>query len=241
MNVREDKESIRLLVDDTLFGGAAEGLVVTGEAVYFKNLMESPVRIRLDKVGDVSPLKGDKISISGHDFECHLLGNATKRALCKALDGLGAELAQKGVVFGDDTSPVDEVLGCFAEIKNNADVYLGDNIPDKKRMNAHRALAVKEPMADICVLADATVFGGAEEGLVVTPKAVYFKNSFESPNRMPLEDIERVEVRKSDLTVNGVQFTSIGGELKRAAPLLAKGIRALAKKHRKCLCAVKVS
>lgn len=233
MNVRESEESIRLLVDDTLFGGAAEGLVVTGEAVYFKNLMEDPIRIRLDKVENVLPIKSDKISISGYCFECHFLANATKRELCKALDGLGAELAQRGVAFGDDTAEVDAVLGCFSGIKNNMDVYLGDNIPDKKRMNAHRALRVREPMADICVLADATVFGGAEEGLVVTPKAVYFKNSFEVPNRIPFDEIQRVGVHKKNLMVNGLEFSSIGDELERAAPLFAKGIRALAKKRRK--------
>ena len=232
LNVRESEESIRLLVDNTLFGSAAEGLVVTGEAVYFKNLMENPVRIRLDKVEDVLPLKGDKISISGYGFECHFLANVTKRKLCKALDGLGAELAQKGVAFEDDAAAVDAVIGCFPGIKNNMDVYLGDNIPDKKRMNAHRALRVREPLADICVLADATVFGGAEEGLVVTPKAVYFRNSFESPNRIPFEEIRRVEVLKKDLAINGLKFTSIGGNLEKAAPLLAKGLRSLARKNR---------
>ncbi len=241
MSVRESEDSIRLLVDDTLFGSAAEGLVVTGEAVYFKNLMAHPVRVRLDKVGEVSLVKGNTISIGGYRCDCNLLGDRTKRALCKALDGLGAELAQRGVVFGDDTSVADAVLGCFAELKNNSDVYLGDSIPDSKRQNAHRSLGVKEPVSDICVLADATVFGSAEESLVVTPSAVYFKNSFESPNRISLDEIRRVEVLKKDLAINGMRFSSIGSDLEKAAPLLAKGIRALAKKHRKCLCAVKTS
>lgn len=241
MSVRESEDSIRLLVDDTLFGSAAEGLAVTGEAVYFKNLMEHPVRVRLDKVDEVSLVKGNTISIGGYRCDCHLLDDSTKRALCKALSGLGAELAQRGVVFGDDTSAADAVLGCFAELKNNSDVYLGDSIPDSKRQKAHRSLGVKEPVSDICVLADATVFGSAEDGLVVTPNAVYFKNSFESPNRISLDEIRRVEVLKKDLAINGMRFSSIGSELGKAAPLLAKGIRALAKKHRKCLCAVNAS
>ncbi len=141
-------------------------------------------------------------------------------------------MAQLVVTSADDSYSVEAVLGCFPAIKKNGDVYVGDNIPDKKRMNAHRALCVKEPISDICVLADATVFGGAEEGLVVTPKAVYFRNSFENPNRIPFEEIRRVEVLKKDLTVNGQKFTSIGGELERAAPLLAKGIRSFARKSR---------
>ena len=232
MNVREEADAICLLYDDTIFGSASEGLVVTSEAVYFKNIMEHPVRLRLDKVEEVSLVKDDRLSISGYGCECHMLEKKTKRALCKALDGLGAELADLGVTFGDDSSAADAVLRCFPDIKNNEDVYVGDNIPDRKRMNAHRALCVKEPVSDICVLADATVFGGAEEGLVVTPKAIYFKNSFESPSRIPLEEIRRVEVLKKNLTVNGLTFSSIGGELERAAPLLAKGIRSLARKSR---------
>ena len=234
MNVRESEESIRLLGGATLSGSAAEGLIVTNEAVYFKNLTEDPVRVRLDKVDRVAFLKGGKISIGGRCCECGFLADKTKRALCKALDGLGAELAQRGVAFGDDTSAVDAVLGCFAGVGNNSDVYVGDGIPDKLRMNAHRALCVKEPLSDICLLADATVFGSAEEGrLVVTPKAVYFKNSFESPSRIPLDEIQRVKVVKKDLVLNGMKFSSVGADLAQAAPLLAKGIRTLAKKFRK--------
>lgn len=228
MNVREQEDSICLLYDDTVFGSASEGLVVTNEAVYFKNIMEHPVRLRLDKVGEVKLVKDNLISISGYGCECHMLEKNASRALCKALDGLGAELAKLGVTFGDDTSAVDAVTKLFADIKDNGDVYVGDNIPEKKRANAHRSLRVKEPVSDICVLADATVFGSAEEGLVVTPKAIYFKNSFESANRIPREEIRKVEVRKKNLIVNGIEFTSIGSSLEQAAPLLAKGIRRLA-------------
>ena len=232
MNVREEEDSICLLCDDTVFGSASEGIVVTNEAVYFKNLMEHPVRLRLDKVNEVKLEKDDLLSIGGYGCECHMLEKRTKRALCKALDGLGVELAKLGVTFGEDTSAVDAVLGYFSELKGNDDVYVGDNIPEKKRMNAHRALHVKEPVTDLCVLADATVFGSAEEGLVVTPKAVYFKNSFESPNRISWEDVRSVEVRKKNLVVNGFEFSSIGADLAKAAPLLAKGIRSLVRKNR---------
>ena len=228
MNVREEEDSICLLYDDTVFGSASEGLVVTNEAVYFKNIMEHPVRLRLDKVGEVKLVKDNLMSISGYGCECHMLEKNASRALCKALDGLGAELAKLGVTFGDDTSAVDAVTKLFADIKDNGDVYVGDNIPEKKRANAHRSLRVKEPVSDICVLADATVFGSAEEGLVVTPKAIYFKNSFESANRIPREEIRKVEVRKKNLIINGIEFTSIGSSLEQAAPLLAKGIRKLA-------------
>ena len=228
MNVREQEDSICLLYDDTVFGSASEGLVVTNEAVYFKNIMEHPVRLRLDKVGEVKLVKDNLMSISGYGCECHMLEKNASRALCKALDGLGAELAKLGVTFGDDTSAVDAVTKLFADIKDNGDVYVGDNIPEKKRANAHRSLRVKEPVSDICVLADATVFGSAEEGLVVTPKAIYFKNSFESANRIPREEIRKVEVRKKNLIINGIEFTSIGSSLEQAAPLLAKGIRKLA-------------
>ena len=232
MNVREEADAICLLYDDTIFGSASEGLVVTNEAVYFKNIMEHPVRLRLDRVKAVKLVKDSQMSISGYGCECHMLGNKAKNALCKALDGLGAELARLGVTFGDDSSAVDAVISCFSDIKGNGDVYVGDNIPDKKRMNAHRALCVKEPISDICVLADATVFGGAEEGLVVTPKAIYFKNSFETPSRIPWDEVRSANVRKKNLVVNGIEFSSIGSNLAKAAPLLAKGVRSFARKRR---------
>lgn len=232
MNVKEDMDSILLLFDNTVFGSASEGLVVTHDAVYFKNLMSHPVRVRLDKVCNVSIWGKDKISIGGHLCESNLLQASTRRVLCKTLNGLSADLAQAGVVFGVENAAVDAVLDHFSGIMNNADAYLGDNIPPRKRMNAHRSLRVKEPISEICVLADATVFGSAEEALVVTTKAVYFKNSFETPYRISFEEIKSVDVVKSDIFVNGWKFTSIGGDLARVAPILAKGIQSLASRSR---------
>jgi len=232
MNVQEDIDSILLLFDNTVFGSASDGLVVTHDAVYFKNLMSHPIRVRLDKVGMVRVQAGKKISIGGHCCECNLLEQSAMEGLCKAFDGLSADLARAGVAFGAENAAVDEVLGCFSEITNNADVYLGDNIPPKKRTNAYRSLRVKEPISEICVLADATVFGSAEEALVVTTKAVYFKNSFEAPNRIPFEEMQSVDIVKTDIVVNGLKFASVGGDLARAAPILAKGIQSLASRSR---------
>ena len=232
MNVRESMNSILLLFDNTVFGSASDGLVVTHDAVYFKNIMEHPVRVRLDKVGRVLVQDGKKISIGGHCCECNLLQQSAMESLCKALDGLSADLARAGVAFGVENAAVDVVLDYFSEIKNNADVYLGDNIPPKKRTNACRSLCVKEPISEICVLADATVFGSAEEALVVTTKAVYFKNSFEAPNRIPFEEIQSVDIAKTDIVVNGLKFSSIGGDLARVAPVLAKGIQSLSARSR---------
>ena len=53
MKVQEPIDSVRFLIDSTVFGSAKEGLLVTNDAVYFKNFMEDPVRISFESIKSV--------------------------------------------------------------------------------------------------------------------------------------------------------------------------------------------
>ena len=50
MKVQESIDSVRFLIDSTVFGSAKEGLLVTNNAVYFKNLMDDPVRFPFESI-----------------------------------------------------------------------------------------------------------------------------------------------------------------------------------------------
>ena len=53
MKVKEPIDSVRFLIDSTVFGSAKEGLLVTNDAVYFKNFMEDPVRVPFQSIESV--------------------------------------------------------------------------------------------------------------------------------------------------------------------------------------------
>lgn len=83
------------------------------------------------------------------------------------------------------------------------DVWFQGMIPEKKLYNAHVSMMVKED--EHIVQVDATVWGGNKEGLVVTNRAVYYKNSFEVPHRIVWR-----ELKSCSLSGNNIDFGEHG-------------------------------
>ena len=67
-------------------------------------------------------------------------------------------------------------------------IWYGVMIPEKKKYNAHIAMMVKED--EHVVQIDTTMFGSNKEGLVITDRALYYKNSFEIPRRVEWKDLK---------------------------------------------------
>lgn len=61
-------------------------------------------------------------------------------------------------------------------------------IPEKKKYNAHISMMVKED--EHVVQIDSTMFGSNKEGLVITDRALYYKNSFEVPHRIEWKSLK---------------------------------------------------
>lgn len=57
-----------VLLDDTLFGGAKEGLLVTNDAIYCKQKFESPRRLALGAIKEVEPGTDSRVLINGAEF-----------------------------------------------------------------------------------------------------------------------------------------------------------------------------
>ena len=68
MKVKEAIDSISLLIDSTVWGSAKEGLLITNEAVYFKNFLSEPIRTSLESIKTVSARK-DAIVINSKTFQ----------------------------------------------------------------------------------------------------------------------------------------------------------------------------
>lgn len=59
---------VLVLLDDTLFGGAKEGVLVTNEAIYCKKKFEHPKRIAMKAIREVEPGSHSRIFINGNEF-----------------------------------------------------------------------------------------------------------------------------------------------------------------------------
>ncbi|MBN8263133.1 MAG: J domain-containing protein [Xanthomonadales bacterium] len=59
---------VLVLVDDTLFGGAKEGVLVTGDAIYAKQKFEEVKRIPLFKISKIEPLSNSRMAMNGVEF-----------------------------------------------------------------------------------------------------------------------------------------------------------------------------
>ncbi|SIR75723.1 J domain-containing protein [Pseudacidovorax sp. RU35E] len=82
-------------------------------------------------------------------------------------------------------------------------VYLAPYIPPKKLTGAGSSIVLGEGDDKVLVLIDATVFGGAKEGIVLTEEGIHFKELGSSAQRRFWEDIREVEVRGTKVLVNG--------------------------------------
>ncbi len=186
MNVAEPADEILLLLDTTAFGSGKDGFVVTQKAIYFKNMWEHPIRVAWSDVGTIER-EGKRFPINGYSFDPQLGEDSTKEidaALQRAVelaDGLGWRAARPQDAAA---TPAQIIEDAFKDVEKGSEIFLGLSIPAKKKANAFASMKVKEDMSDISVLIDETVFGSAKEGMVLTSRAIYSKESFCDPVRV---------------------------------------------------------
>lgn len=61
-------DAVLVLLDDTVFGGAKEGLLVTSDAIYCKQKFEAPRRIAFSAVTEVAPGTHSRFMVNGCEF-----------------------------------------------------------------------------------------------------------------------------------------------------------------------------
>ena len=81
---------------------------------------------------------------------------------------------------------------------DSSSIWVGDDcIPVSKRANARESMHVLEPEHILQI--DTTLFGSSKDGLVITNRALYYKNSFEEPVRIPWKKLTRCSKEGSDI------------------------------------------
>lgn len=133
-------------------------------------------------------------------------------------------------------SDIERQLANFDRQLKDANFHVRGGVPPKKAQGAISAFAQGISPEDILVLVDGTVFGSAQEGVVITEKKVYAKNASGRAQSIPLAEVESVAFKPgmlgSTITLNGVMELSPPGPSRAAMQQFAVFIEALAQLSR---------
>src|SRR4051812_44741867 len=70
-------------------------------------------------------------------------------------------------------------------------MFYEPSIPPEKAANARRAHAMHLPEEEtILALYDGTMFGGAQDGFLITPQRLCWKNFWEHPRQLPWDELD---------------------------------------------------
>lgn len=128
-NVSPDE--VLVLLDDTLFGGAKEGLLVTNNAIYCKHKFDSPKRVAFDAIKRVEPGAGSRVMVNGREFfKADLIDHFAVLTFTARLSG----------VFKQPDSAADDLSRPEHDRNSGMDKFM--------RVNLGALLAIRERGAD---------------------------------------------------------------------------------------------
>ena len=97
-------------------------------------------------------------------------------------------------------------------------LFVGDSDFQRKLPKAVRAYAPVAPGENVLVMEDATVFGSAKEGFVLTNKTLYVKEMLTKKKQCPVKNITSVKVYQADKTSH---YIRIQGKTETGEPFQA--------------------
>lgn len=87
---------------------------------------------------------------------------------------------------------VEQIVESYRSRIVDAAIFFRPNIPRRKTLGAISAYAHGVPEDDILVLVDNTVFGGAGDGLIITPTIFAAHDIAEPAVRVPISEVQEV-------------------------------------------------
>lgn len=85
-----------------------------------------------------------------------------------------------------------EILNKHAEKIDDPSIFFPPEIPEKKIKNAIEKYATSAKKEDVIFLLDETVFGKADEGILMTPETLYAYQAFEGIKKIKINQIENI-------------------------------------------------
>jgi len=215
---------VLVLYDDTVFGSAEEGFVVTAEGFGFKRISDepkwiafvdlAPEQVQLSESSFTTSVRvcGDVPGLTAANPEFH-------RRLAVAL-GQMAQLAkgttQRGVYRtaspqltqqrGMREVQLPQLLALVSEIfEVDSRLFIAPDIPARKLERVTELYGIRSA-EHVALIYDDTLMGSAKDGLVITTKRLGFKEAFETPVSIWFETLTHEDIVVSatgQLTLRG--------------------------------------
>lgn len=222
-------ERILVIYDDTVFGGGADGFVLTDTRLCWKNFLEHARQVTLE---DLSPdevtLEDGRVSIGGNRLE---MTGGQKTALAAGLHQLLVLASSLSTPASppDPMSPRELVVLAREHLGVQDAVHYHPSIPEKKLKRARQGHG--EHLSDdeaIAVLYDDTVFGGAKEGWVVTRTRLAWRVALGGRGVVAWTDLDpgavQADLDAKAVRVDGAEVTMIREDLLEPAATLFREI-----------------
>ena len=99
----------------------------------------------------------------------------------------------------------------YATRVNDNRIFFQSTIPAKNLLNAMKSFGVDVPAQDVLVLIDDSFTKNGKDGILITPTALFFRETMEKPRKMELKDIETLFLKEgvSSVTLFINNFISV--------------------------------
>lgn len=212
--LNEDPASIRVLIDDTVFGSGKEGALIAEDFFGFKEVFSDMEPYEFKDVKTLEA-KGAKVHLDGKAVTTMSVVDKDNLQHFFALLNEWREMVRMG-----RTSAPEEAKGP-AELSNEQvqrvvqnvvtaaqrlapeRVFVKPNIPPKKLQGALASYGGTLSADDVLILIDDTLFGGAKEGLLFGRETFAMKVLMDSPRLFFWRHAETLNLTKRDLHING--------------------------------------
>jgi hypothetical protein len=239
-----DDEPVLVLYDGTVLGSAVNGFLVTPERLCWKNLLEHPRQIAWSEIDPeaIVPEAG-RVAIAGGSIA--LSSDLAPRVARLLAEVASRSLGERGGPYrravdvdtdGDPAAVTRLAKVARRQLGELEDLHYHPAIPPRKLLRARAAHAASLPAAEaVAVLYDDTVFGGAEEGFLMTAHRLCYKNLSTGPASLAWVDLDPEKISQSRNAVfvpGGALLFTAQGEL---APLVAALLARLGREARRGL------
>ena len=180
--------------DNTVFGDASQGALITSKGIYIKNPMSERIFIKFSNVENVE-LRGifnDEIYVNGYEIDSALMERKDRESFKNLIEWLTGKFNNPEMNLTRPASMntrkeynIDELVTFLDNLQQRNRIfsfdgkiyYLGSGEKsDKKILGAINSYAAIEEDEIPLVCFDNTVFGSATEGCLITTRGIYVHN-----------------------------------------------------------------
>jgi hypothetical protein len=221
-SVRVDPKEIVVLIDDTAFGSAKDGILICEDRLVVRAMFSSAIEYEYEIIDSIS-CENRKLYINEQEaLKLNIPGKHELSAFFELLDEWLKLSKSSGFRSGADHLAGSSAPDTNMEISGFGDflfeaarkvisdkVYVRPNIPHKKLQAAIGAYGEGIAPEDVIILVDDTAFGSAKDGMLITNKSIYIKIFTESLRAYEWKFVESIKIEKSTVYINDAASGSL--------------------------------